>query len=428
MENRNYILKGQVAYSEDKNNITTVPNGYVICEDGKCVGVFSSIPEKYESFPIFYYGNNLIIPGMTDLHLHAPQYTFRGIGMDMELLDWLSTYTFPEEAKYANNEYADKAYSYFVNDLKRGFTTRACIFATLHNDATIDLMNKIEDSGVISYVGKVNMDRNGGENLQEESAKKSIEDTLSWLSTVEGKYKYVKPILTPRFIPSCSDELMKELGDIAAKKNLRIQSHLSENPSEVAWVKELVPSATSYANAYELFNNMGTYDRPTIMAHCVYSDDEEIDILKKHGAYVAHCADSNMNLTSGIAPIRKMLDANINIGLGSDVAAGSSMNMLKLILTSIQASKMYYRYIDNSMKQLSFEEMFYLATIGGGSYFGKVGTFKEGYEFDALVLDDNMMVSMRDMSIRERIERMCYNDADVIIREKFVAGRKIFER
>ena len=210
------------------------------------------------------------------------------------------------------------------------------------------------------------------------------------------------------------------------ERNLRIQSHLSENQSEIAWVKELVPKSTSYANAYELFDTMGSLERPTIMAHCVYSGEEEMSILKKHGAYIAHCADSNMNLTSGIAPIRKFLDEGIHVGLGTDVAAGSSMNMLKTMLISLQASKMYYRLVDTNVKPLSFEEMFYLATVGGGEYFGKVGTFKDGYDFDALIIDDSRMYSMRDMSIRERIERMCYNDADAIIKDKFVRGKKVF--
>ena len=164
------------------------------------------------------------------------------------------------------------------------------------------------------------------------------------------------------------------------------------------------------------------------MAHCVYSGDEEMSIIKKHGAFIAHCADSNMNLASGIAPIRKFLDEGINVGLGTDVAAGSSMNVVKTMLISLQASKMYYRLVDTNVKPLSFEEVFYLATAGGGKYFGKVGAFFDGYEFDALVIDDSKMYSMRDMSIRERIERMCYNDADAIIKDKFVKGKKVYSR
>ncbi len=426
MKENSFVLRGQIAYSEDKNSIATFSRGYLVCEDGICKGVFTELPEAYKGIKLYDYDEKLIIPGMTDLHVHAPQYTFRGIGMDEELLEWLSTYTFPEEAKYSDLEYAKRAYQYFAEDLRRCFTTRAVVFGTLHNEATIELMNLLEDTGIITYVGKVNMDRNGGEHLEEADAAASLEATREWLAAIEGKYKNTHPILTPRFIPSCSDELMKGIGELSNEKGLRIQSHLSENHSEIAWVKDLVPESTSYANAYELFNTMGTPECPTIMAHCVHSDAEEMKILKKHGAFIAHCADSNMNLTSGIAPIKKFLDYGINIGLGTDVAAGSSMNMIKTMLITIQASKMYYRLVDTDVKPLTFEEVFYLATVGGGEYFGKVGTFKEGYDFDAVVIDDSKMHSMRDMSIRERVERMCYNDADAVITDKFVRGDKVY--
>ena len=426
MTKESFVLRGGIAFSEGQKSIKTYYRGYLVCVEGKCMGAFPILPDQYKGLQLYDYGERLIIPGMIDLHVHAPQYTFRGIGMDEELLEWLSTYTFPEEAKYANIEYAKKAYEYFTEDLRRCFTTRAVVFGTMHNEATIELMNQLDSTGLITYVGKVNMDRNGGENLEEENAEASMEATLNWLDDISGKYKNTMPILTPRFIPSCSDELMRELGKLSEKRDLRIQSHLSENISEVAWVKELVPASTTYANAYELFNTMGTPERPTIMAHCVYSNDEEMEILKKHGAYIAHCADSNMNLTSGIAPIKKFMDYGINIGLGTDVAAGSSMNMVKTMLITLQASKMYYRLVDTDVKPLTFEEVFYLATEGGGKYFGNVGTFKEGYDFDAVVIDDSKMFSMRDMSIRERIERMCYNDADAIIKDKFVKGKKVF--
>ena len=424
--NNSFILRGGIAFSNGKNNIITYSNGYVVCVDGICRGTFAQMPDMYKGLRVYDYGNKLIIPGMTDLHVHAPQYTFRGIGMDEELLEWLSTYTFPEEAKYADMNYAIKAYSYFSEDLRRCFTTRAVVFATLHNEATIELMNQLEKTGVITYVGKVNMDRNGGKDLQEASASDSLKATEEWLEAIGGKYKNTMPILTPRFIPSCSNELMRGIGKLSKERHIPIQSHLSENKSEIAWVKELVPESTCYANAYEMFDTMGSKELPTIMAHCVYSDRLEMEILKKHGAYIAHCADSNMNLTSGIAPVKKFLEAGINVGLGTDVAAGSSMNMLKTMLISLQASKMYYRLVDTDVKPLTFEEIFYLATEGGGSYFGKVGTFKDGYDFDAVVIDDSQMYSMRDMSIRERIERMVYNDADARIKDKFVKGQKVF--
>lgn len=423
-----FALKGDIAYGTLDKEIITLHKGYIVCENGKCAGVYKELPENYKDIPVTDYGDKLIVPGMTDLHVHAPQYTFRGIGMDLELLDWLNRHTFPEESKYSDLVYAKQAYNFFTEDLRRCFTTRAVVFATIHNEATIALMDMLEKSGMVTYVGKVNMDRNSVPRLTEESAEKSIDNTIEWLESISGCYENTYPILTPRFIPSCSDKLMEKLGEIAKDRELRVQSHLSENPSEVAWVKELVPKADCYANAYEIFDTMGTPSSPTIMAHCVYSDEREMEILKNHGAYVAHCPDSNMNLTSGIAPIRKFLDAGINVGLGTDVAAGSSMNMLKTMLCALQVSKMYYRLADSSVKALSFEEVFYLATLGGGSYFGKVGSFFEDYEFDAVVIDDSMMASMRDMSIRERIERMVYNDSDVFIHDKFVRGKRIFSK
>ncbi len=166
--------------------------------------------------------------------------------MDLELLDWLNTITFPQEAKYADLSYAKKAYSIFVDDLKHSFTTRACIFATLHRPATELLMDMLEESGLTTMVGKVNMDRNGAPELQEKSAQASAQDTRQWLEEIKGRYDHTYPILTPRFTPSCTDELMTELGKIQREYHIPIQSHLSENFGEIAWVKELCPTSRFY--------------------------------------------------------------------------------------------------------------------------------------------------------------------------------------
>ena len=119
----NFILKGDICYSISPNTLNSMSDGYLVCENGKSKGIFHKIPEKYKKLKVIDYSNHLIIPGLCDLHTHAAQYSFRGLGMDVELLDWLSTYTFPEESKYADLEYASSAYDAFVNDLKRGATT-----------------------------------------------------------------------------------------------------------------------------------------------------------------------------------------------------------------------------------------------------------------------------------------------------------------
>lgn len=423
--NPQFILKGSVVYSTDKDHIKSIEQGYVVCDKGICRGVFQQIPEQYRDFPLLDFGNQLILPGMTDLHVHAPQYTYRGLGMDLELLQWLSTYTFPEEARYQDMSYAKEAYSYFTQDLKRSYTTRAVIFGTIHNEATIELMDQLEATGLVTYVGRVNMDRNGGENYEEASWEASLQDTKEWLQAVKNRYQNTKPILTPRFIPTCSDSLMKGLGELMQEKGLRLQSHLSENLDEIAWVRELVPASDCYANAYEIFGTLGNKEFPVVMAHCVYSDEREMEILKRYGVFVAHCPSSNVNVCSGLAPVKKQLEYGLRVGIGTDVAGGSSINMLATMLTAIQVSKMYNRVIDRECPPLTFEEVFYLATLGGGAYFGKVGSFQEGYEFDALVIDDSKIKSTRSLTPRERAERMVYMNEEGLITKKYVRGVEI---
>jgi len=422
---KNFVLKGNIGFSSEDKTLCCMPDSYVVCAEGICMGAFTELPEKYRDFSLLDCGDDLIIPGMTDLHLHAPQYTFRGLGMDLELLDWLQTHTFPEEAKYQDLEYARSAYRMFVEDLKRSFTTRACIFATLHKEATVELMNQLEESGLVTCVGKVNMDRNGGGELCEENAASSLEETKQWLAMVSEKhYRRTMAILTPRFIPCCSNELMCGLAKLQKKHGLRVQSHLSENPSEVAWVKELVPEAGSYAEAYDLFHMLGDKDYPAVMAHCVYCSGEEMDLMKRRGVYVAHCPESNLNLSSGIASVRKYLELGIDVGIGTDVAGGASLSMARAMSLAVQCSKMYWRLVDNEKKPLTFAEVFYLATLGGGRYFGKTGSFLEGYAFDAVVVSDEAVKSRRSLAVEERLERMIYEEKNCRIVRKFVDGRE----
>ena len=420
-----FILKGNVVYSKNKDELRILKDHYLISESGLVKGVFEKVPPEYAQVSVSDYGECLIIPGLTDLHVHAPQYTFRAMGMDMELLEWLETNTFPEEAKYQDLEYARRAYRIFTDNLKRSVTTRACIFGTIHRDATLLLMDQLEQSGLVTYVGKVNMDRNCPDYLREESAEESGIQTVEWIKDVlHKKYQNTMPILTPRFTPSCSDELMENLKKIQMYYQIPVQSHLSENPGEIAWVKELCPNTHFYGEAYSQFGLFGG-DCPTIMAHCVHSSDEEIALMKKQGVYIAHCPQSNTNLASGIAPARRYLDEGLHIGLGSDIAGGTSVSILRAMADAIQVSKLYWRLVDLSMKPLTVEEAFYMGTEGGGSFFGKVGNFKEGYEFDAVVLNDSTIPTPLKLSPKDRLERLIYLSDDRNITAKYVAGRKI---
>lgn len=421
-----FAIKGHICFSENQEKICTVDHGYVVCEEGKSLGVFEVLPEEWKGIPCRDYGDKLIIPGLVDLHVHAPQYTFRGLGMDQELIDWLNIHTFPEEEKYKDTEYAKKAYNIFTEDLLCSPTTRACVFATCHKEPTLELMEKMEAAGLAGYVGKVNMDRNSPEGLCEESAGRSAEDTRDWIQAAE-RFSNVRPILTPRFIPTCSDELMEKLSDLQKEYRLPVQSHLSENLSEIEWVRELCPEASCYGDVYRRHGLFGG-ECPTVMAHCVYSDEEEIRMMKRQGVFIAHCPESNANLASGIAPVRRFLNEGLKIGLGTDVAAGTSLSMFRAMAMAIQCSKLRWRIQDQSLAPLTVEEVFYLATKGGGEFFGKVGSLEAGYDFDAVVIDDKMLRHARKLSVKERLERLIYLGEDRQIEAKYIKGKEVFQR
>ena len=218
---------------------------------------------------------------------------------------------------------------------------------------------------------------------------------------------------------------MEQLGKIQKAYNLPVQSHLSENHGEIELVKELCPDSKFYGDAYDKYDLFGKKAK-TVMAHCVWSTDDEVERIKENAVFVAHCPASNMNLSSGIAPIRKYLDKGIKVGLGSDVAGGQTESIFRAITDCIQMSKMYWRHVEQDAKPITFEEAFYMATKGGGEFFGKVGSFEEGYEFDAVVLDDSSIVSPNELTIRGRIERAIYLSLDLVgITEKYVSGRKV---
>ncbi|MBQ3561121.1 MAG: amidohydrolase family protein [Oscillospiraceae bacterium] len=419
-----FAWKGHICHTNENKKTEIFENSWLLCEDGLCKGIYKELPEEWKNAEIADFGDKFIIPGLMDLHVHAPQYTYRGTGMDLELLDWLEKYAFPEEASYSDIEYAEKAYSVFVRDLKNSATTRASIFASIHVPATELLMDMLEESGLKTYVGKVNMDRNSPDIYREETSASAAE-TERWISETENKYKNTKPIITPRFIPSCTDELMAELGNIQKLHGTAVQSHVSENPSEIAWVKELCPSSEFYGDAYDRFGLFGGENCPTIMAHCVYSDEREQKLIKERGVWIAHCPQSNMNVASGIAPVREFLDNGLKVGLGSDVAGGSSLSLFRAMTDAIMSSKLRWRLVDSTKHQLSVDEAFYMATRCGGSFFGKTGAFDEGYEFDAVVLDDSALYTPKKLSMHDRFERICYLYPEVKIVAKCVAGKSI---
>ena len=418
------IYRANIIFTPQSNHFEVVPHGYIAVDDGQVEGVYSELPQHLSDYAVTDWGDRLLIPAMNDMHVHAPQYRNQGIAMDLELLPWLQNYTFPEEMKYADTGYAERMYRRFVRDLWRFGTMRSCVFATIHTESTRLLMHLFQEAGMGAMVGKVGMNRNCPEGLLEkvEDMVKGYEELIAEFSMPDGQANpLVQPIITPRFIPSCTPEMLRACGQLAVKYQLPVQSHLSENKAEIAWVQELEKESTSYGDAYNRYSLFG--QTPTVMAHCVWTKGEELELMKRNGVMVAHCPTSNFNVASGMAPIRRFLEEGLRVGLGSDISGGHDLNIFRMMVYAIQVSKMHYQQ-NHEQPFLTLSEAFWLATKSAGSFFGHVGSFEPGYEFDALVIDDSDL-NHDNYSLLHRLERYIYLGDDRQIEHRFCRGKEI---
>ena len=417
------VYKAHILFTKEKDRFEVFENGYIAVEDGRVIGVSNDLSElDCEGAEVIDFGDRLLIPAMIDMHVHAPQVHNQGVAMDLELLPWLQNYTFPEESKYADVTYAERMYRRFLHTQWLFGTMRSVVFGTVHTESTRLLMQLYQQAGMGAMVGKVAMNRNCPPALRED-----VEATIEGYEQLIAEFNHpdalVRPIITPRFVPSCTPELLKACGQLASIYRLPVQSHLSENTSEIAWVAELEPESRSYGDAYNRYGLFG--QTPTVMAHCVWTSGEELEMMKRNRVMVAHCPTSNFNIASGMAPIRTFLDEGLPIGLGSDISAGHDLNMFRMLVYAIQVSKMHYQH-DHDKAFLTLPEVFWIATKSAGSFFGKVGSFEPGYDFDALVIDDSVLYPA-EYSLLHRLERFVYLGDDRQIVHRFCRGEEVAE-
>jgi guanine deaminase len=346
-------------------------------------------------------GNQFLIPGLVDTHIHASQYAYDGAGLDLQLIDWLNTYTFPEESKFGNLSYAREIYNKVVDRLIISGTTFASYYGTIYLNSTKLLFDIVNEKGQRALVGKVNMDRNAPD-YYIETTNSSLRDTEEYINYCLSRESIVKPVITPRFVPTCSNDLMKGLGGLAKKYNTAIQTHLDENFDEIAWVQELEPEYSSYTDVYD---KMGLLGSKSIMAHFVHPTPAEVELLSERNAGVALCPNSNWVLRSGSANYSNLISKVDKLGLGTDMSGGYSPSIFEQMRTG------YFVGVSNGITTgtydfISFDQLFYLATIGGAKVLGneKLGNFKEGNYFDALIIDPNIKGSSIDIFAEDNVQ------------------------
>ena len=308
------LYRGHIVYSKSGEELAVHKNSWIAVEDGTVEGIYEVLPEKFKGLPVRDFGNGVIIPAFSDLHVHAPQYPQRGLAMDLLLEDWLNNYTFPLEARYADLPFARAVYEAFVDDLIANGTMHACIFGTIHPEATGFLLTRLEEKGLSAFVGKVNMDKASPAYLCE-TTEDSLRETESFLERYSGQ-KTAKPILTPRFAPTCTAELLKGLGKLGRKYHTGMQTHLVESKWEAHQALADFPDVSCDTEIYE---RAGLMDNgPVIAAHFIFQlhktarkqqhltslvcqRDRVVDTFKQHAAeFLLELADLERNRRLGI--------------------------------------------------------------------------------------------------------------------------------
>lgn len=382
-----------------------------------------------------------LLPGLIDLHVHAPQWPQMGKALDKPLEKWLNDYTFPLEARYADVDFARRNYTELVSALLANGTTTAVYFATLHTESSVELARICLAQGQRALVGRVAMDDPSQcpDYYRDETAASAEAETRAFIRAVAelpgNTAKRVLPVITPRFIPSCTDDLLKRLGTVARETGCHVQTHCSESDWEHGYVKERLGKTDTVA-----LHDFGLLTQKTILAHSNHIEDDDADLIKKTGAGVAHCPLSNFYFANAVFPLRAMLDRGLNVGLGTDIAGGHSPSVFDACRHAITASKALNDGVDARIKPehrgrpgsaISFKEAFWLATAGAGGVLGlPVGKLEVGYQFDAIVIDtraagNDIYIHPAEDQPEDRLQKIIYNARRNNISRVWVDGKAV---
>jgi guanine deaminase len=382
-----------------------------------------------------------VLPGFVDLHVHAPQYPQLGKALHLPLEVWLQKYTFPLEARYADLSFAEKSYRTLVRDLLANGTTTALYFATIHPDATCRLVDICLELGQRALVGKVAMDnpdqcpdfyRDAGK----EDALEGTRALIAYVRAHPGNAGgLVQPVVTPRFIPSCTDALLADLGALAHACGCHVQTHCSESDWEHGYVL-----ARHRRTDAESLDGFGLLTRRTVLAHAPFIVDADMERIRARGSGIAHCPLSNVYFSNAVFPLRAALAKGVRVGLGTDIAGGPSASMFDNCRFAVAASRMLEEGVDPARamgergrrdSRIDFRTAFHLATAGGADVLDlPVGRFAPGCHFDAILIDPHAAGGtirlMADGGEAEDVlQQIIYTASRANIGRVWVGGREV---
>ncbi|MED4036004.1 guanine deaminase [Niallia taxi] len=454
MINYTYIFHGTAfsSYSPEKVNILE-NHLFFINDNGiieKIVGPeqedYTSLLSKHQDDANFHQleDGQYFLPGFVDLHVHAPQWAQSGTALDLPLYDWLHTYTFPLEAKYADLAFAKTVYEDLVSTLLANGTTTVLYFATVHKEASLLLAEICARKGQRGLVGKVVMDDpdQNPDYYRDADSKTAIKDTEEFILAMKELAKEVKqgvyPVVTPRFIPSCSDEALKGLGELAAKYDTHIQSHCSESD----WAHQYVKDRFQKNDAFAL-HDFGLLGDKSVMAHSNFLDDRDAELFASTGTAISHCPLSNAYFANSVLPLKRFQAMGIDIGLGTDISAGATPSIYDNAKQAVVSSRMLEDGVSTAIcaeergvadSRISIHEAFYLATAGGGESLSlPIGKLEENYTWDVQIIDTKIASAKLPIfdaheALDDIFQKIIYLVRPENIKEVWVQGERVHSR
>ncbi|MDG1280975.1 MAG: guanine deaminase [Pseudorhodobacter sp.] len=359
---------------------TCEDSGAILIENGMIsdVGTAEALRKAHPQATVTDYGKALISAGFVDAHVHYPQ-TAIIASWGKRLIDWLNTYTFPEEMRFADPDYAAKIASHYFDTALANGTTTACSFATIHPASVDAFFTEAQKRGLRALTGKTCMDRNAPVGLLD-TPKTAHDDSKALLEKWHGVDR-LSYVITPRFSPTSSPEQLDALGALwAENQSCLMQTHLSEQPDEIDWVKTLYPSAADYLDSYEQHGLLGMGG---LYGHAIHLEPREKDRLTEVGAAVVHCPTSNTFIGSGLFDMVGLMARGLRIGLATDTGGGSSFSMLRTMAAAYEVAQLRGESLHPS-------QLWWLATQGSAKSLHlhkKIGNIAKGMEADLVVVD-----------------------------------------
>ncbi len=379
---------------------------------------------RADALQIDDFRDKLIVPGFVDTHIHYPQTEMIG-AYGEQLLEWLTRYTFPTEQQYHCADYSKRMSKFFIDQLLLNGTTTALVFGTVHPQSVDALFSEASDINMRLVAGKVMMDKNAPDALLE-TPEQSEADTRRLIQRWHNRQRLTYA-LTPRFAPTSSAELLQKVRLLRQEfPDVYLHTHLSENVAELSWVKEMHPEHAHYLDVYHQYGLTGTR---CVFAHCLHLDESEWDCLHDTDSSIAFCPTSNLFLGSGLFNIQKSWAKQVRIGMGTDVGAGTTFNMLETLAEAYKVGQLQ-RY------RLSAFEAFYHATLGGARALhldDKIGNFDLGKEADFVVLEPGVSALQKlragnSQTLAEKLFVLMTLGDDRNVFSTFVDGEQVYQR